>query len=320
MSDQFSEVIAIFETYLKILEEPSLIEKKEMQDLMKAYDCCEFIESFIPKIREREKEEDFEKYLNHKLNSTYKCSDFENTRDKMLEILMKDNRVSTKKVDLLFNIYVQRYGQESLKNFLDKTVKDAMCFNLILNSLVEQRVPVTKLQDEAIFFMWDKQVYNGNILEVNQSIDNMLDDQHILKLINAVLNSKLKSKTKNLIMGRLTSRAFENDEKFFQEIIKIDPSLLIQVLEGNANFCTNFLDTVLYFGRSMVYEDGNWVSDKGVQYKDIAKIVRTLLTESNEIGCQMQRLLNIAKELDGDFWEEIQRDCIRFYSTENDVD
>lgn len=322
MSDsEFDQVVTVFMAYKQILEKPYLAENMEEKDLNKAYDYCTFIESFISNVHEQKKEVDFEKYLNYRLSTTYECSDFEKACDKMLEIFMKDSRISTKKIDLLFNIYIRRFGQERFKKFLNTTIKDAMCFNLILNSLVEQQIPISELHDEAIFFTWDKQICNGKLIEVTEYIDNMLDDHQILKLVNAILNIKMKSKTKKLIMERFTLRAFENNVKFFQEIIKIHSQSLIQILSENSKFCDNFLDTVFYFGRSMIYKDGYWISEEGIQYEDIAQIFRTLLTESNDISCRTQRQLNIAKEMeDGDFWEEIERDCIRLYSVKNNVD
>ncbi|XP_043482295.1 uncharacterized protein LOC122511229 [Leptopilina heterotoma] len=317
MIDEFDDVLEVFVTFCKIIDEPPLTESMEKQDFVKIYDCCEFIENFITKVREQEKEVEFEKYLNYRLSTTYQCSNFEKACDKMLEILMKDPRVSTRKIDILFSIYIQRFGQERFRTFLDSNLKDAMYSNLILNSLAEQQVPISELRDDAIFFTWDKQVTNGKKIEVAQYIDNMLDDNQVSKLIDGCLNSKMKPKTKNLIMERFTLRAFENNRKFFQEILEVEPTKLVKILQENSKFCTNFLDTVFYFGRSMFFQEGNWISEEGVQYEDIAKIFRILLTESNEISCQTQRQLNIAKEMDGNFWEDIERDCVRLYIVKN---
>lgn len=317
MSDEFDDVLEVFATFCKIIDEPCLTEIMEKQDFVKIYDCCEFIENFVTKVREQKKEVEFEKYLNHRLSTSYECLDFAKASDKVLEILMKDPRVSTRKIDTLFSVYIQRFGQERFRKFLDSTLKDAMFANFLLNSLIEEQVPISELRDDAIFFSWDKQVTNGKIIEVAQCIDNMLDDNQVSKLIDACLNSGIRAKTKNLIMERFTLRAFENNGKFFQEILKVEPASLVRILQENGKFCTNFLDTVFYFGRSMFLEEGKWISEEGVQYEDIAKIFRILLTESNEISCQTQRQLNIAKEMDGNFWEEIERDCVRLYIVKN---
>ena len=319
--DKFDQILKTFEVYLNILEIPTMTEQMEWGRLSKAFECSKFIEILISKVRQEEKVKIFEDNLNHGLAqkgiySTYKCSDFEKACDKMLEIYMKDARVPTEKVDMLFNLYIQNFGKERLKVFLEETLISSMCVNSIINSMVELGVAISELHDEALLATWDKDICSGKLIGVSECVDKMLDDGHILKLVNFVLNNDINPMTKNIIIKIFTSRAFNNDSQFLKELMTVDAKSLLQILSDNSDFCINFLDTVFYFGRSMAREEDNWISDQGVKYKDIAKMFRILLEGSDDVCKQTKERLDLAKEMDGEFWEDIERDCIRLFRTE----
>ena len=319
MSDpDFDRIIETFDVYLEMLEKPIITENAARENLSKAFRCCQLIESVISKVHQEEKVEFFEDNLNHGLLEigrckTFKTSDFEKACDKMLEYYMKDPRVPTSNVDIIFNLYIQYCGQERLNIFLEETLTNSMSINSILKSMVELGLPVSELHDQALLANWETETLSGELNQVLKCIDKMLDDNQVLRLVNFALKNDINPETKKLIMKSLTSRAFKNDPQFLKDFMKVDEKSVLQLLIDNSEFCVNFLDAVFYFGRNMTFEDGNWVSKEDIEYKDIAKIFRILLEESNNVCNETKERLDLAKEMDGQFWEHIERDCLRFY-------
>ncbi|XP_033211896.1 uncharacterized protein LOC117169574 [Belonocnema kinseyi] len=319
MSDpNFDEIIEIFDAYLNMLERPIITENTAEENLSKAFGCCQLIENIISKVYQEEKALFFEDNLNYRLSekgrcNTFKCSDFEKACDKMLENYLKDSRVPTSSIDILFNHYTRHRGQERLSGFLKHTLTNSMCINSILKSVVELGLPVSDLHEQALLATWEEETCKGKMNEVGKCIDKILDDSHVLRLVNLALKNDINSETKKVIMKKLTSRAFKNDPHFFRDFMKVDAKSLMQLLIDNSEFCVNFLDAVFYFGRNMTFEDGNWISEEGIEYNDIAKIFRILLEGSNDVSNQTKERLDLAKEMDGKVWECIEKDCIRCY-------
>lgn len=320
MSDpNFDEIIETFDAYLDMLEKPIITEKAAKENLSKAFGCGQLIENIISKVYHEEKAQFFEDNLNYRLSekgrcNTFKCSDFEKACDKMLEYYMKDSRVPTSNVDILFNHYIRHRGQERLSVFFEYTLTNSMCINSILKSVVELGLPISDLHDQALLATWEEETCRGEMNEVVKCIDKILDDSHVLRLVNFALKNDINPETKKVIMKSLTSRAFKNDPQFLRDFMSVNAKLLMQLLIDNSEFCVNFLDAVFYFGRNMTFEDGNWISEEGIEYKDIAKIFRILLEGSNDVSNQTKERLDLAKEMDGKVWECIEKDHMRFYT------
>lgn len=312
-----STILHTFDTFLELLENPSIDKRDTKENLTKTFECALFVEATVAKAYNEKMEDTLEKYLSRhwlekKRSRIYKCSDLKYACDKLLEIYMKDTSVSATVVDDLLKLYTRSFEIDRLNTFLLRTLRNSICANIILKSVKDLGVPVSKVEDEALIVSWEIDMENGRRMEVLQKITTLLEDGYISKIINLVTNLSDKSEIKKLIVQCLSCKVVENDVLFFLALIELEEKLILKLLNDESEFCIYFIDAIFYFGRNMSKINGEWILNATFNYTHLLKIVKILLNGSVLVQKTLHSRIQLAKvQPDCTIWHDIEKDILQ---------
>ncbi|XP_053986378.1 uncharacterized protein LOC128880376 isoform X1 [Hylaeus volcanicus] len=308
------EILKMFDVYLALLENSTLGKDIDTENVVKAFQCAQFIESTIAKAYEIGKENILENHLrNHWLEENrshvYTFSELKTACDKLLETYLKDATVSTNVIDEFLKLYVQYYGSERLNNFLRCIVINGVCTNIVIESLGNLGISESDMQDEALIMSWDLSIGNGNRHEVLECICEMFDDGLHSKIVRLAVNSHDKSKVKQLIVKLLSNKLVDNDVNVCLALANVDKKSLWKLIQSDSEFYTNFLDAVFYFARHMKRVENDWTSDCEFEYEHLLRIVKTLVNGPAGISDVIRNRVQLVKMLpNGTIWHKIEKD------------
>ncbi|XP_076644499.1 ubiquitin-fold modifier 1 isoform X1 [Halictus rubicundus] len=306
------EVLKMFDTFLALLENPTLREDLKDDNVTKAFHCALFIESTIAKASNIGKENVLESHLHNywieenRLNS-YKCLDFKNACDKLLEVCLKDVSVSTNAVDEFLRLYTRYCGSDRLNDFLRKTIINGICTNTVIDSLQKLGVSACDMKNEALILSWEVMLSNGKLHEISECMRKMYDDGFHLELIRFAVNL-YNSKIKQLIVKQLSNKLVENDAKVCVAFANVDKKSLCTLMESNSELYANFLDAIFYFARRMTLVHDRWTSNSDFEYKHLLKVVKMLLNGPNGISETIYNRVQLVKTYrNGTIWSRIEK-------------
>ncbi|XP_046822530.1 uncharacterized protein LOC124425753 [Vespa crabro] len=311
----FSQILHVFDKFLELLENSHISTQVTKETVNKTFECAKFIEATVTKAYNEKMEDILENYLRQhwvkeKKTKIYKCNDLKCACDKLLEIYMKDTSISTTIIDDFLKLYIQSFGIDRLNNFLLCTLRNSTCTNMILESLEDIGLSMSKIEDEALIMSWEYDLENGQQMEVSQKITKILEDGHLSRLIPLFINLHNKSKLKMLFMKCLSCKVIENDVLFCLALINIEEKSFLSLLKDSSEFCINFVDTIFYFGRNMSKINNEWILDSTFNYNDLLKIMHRLLNGPNVVHEIVHSRLQLAK---------MQPDCTVWHSIEKDI-
>ncbi|KAL2712605.1 hypothetical protein V1478_018128 [Vespula squamosa] len=311
----FSQILQVFDKFLELLEDSHISTQVTKETVNKTFECAKFIEATVTKAYNEKMEDILENYLRQhwlkeKKTKIYKCSDLKCACDKLLEIYMKDTSISTTMVDEFLKLYIQSFGIDRLNNFLLCTLRNSVCTNMILESLEDIGLSMSKVEDEALIMSWEFDLENGQQMEVSQKITKILEDGHLSRLICLVINLHNKSKLKMLFMKCMSCKVIENDVLFCLDLINIEEKFFLKLLKDSPEFCINFVDAIFYFGRNMSKINNEWILDSTFNYNHLLKIIHRLLNGPNVVHDIVYNRLQLAK---------MQPDCTIWHSIEKDI-
>lgn len=310
-----SQILHIFDKFFELLENSHISTQVTKETVNKTFECAKFIEATVTKAYSEKMEDILENYfrqhcLKEKKTKIYKCSDLKFACDKLLEIYMKDTSISTTIVDDFLKLYIQSFGIDRLNNFLLCTLRNSTCTNMILESLEDIGLSISKIEDEALIMSWEFDLENGQQIEVSQKITKILEDGHFSRFISLVMNLHNKSKLKMLFMKCLSRKVVENDVLFCLTLINIEEKFFLKLLKDSPEFCINFVDAIFYFGRNMSKINNEWILDSTFNYNHLLKIMHRLLNGPNVVHDIVHNRLQLAK---------MQPDCTIWHSIEKDI-
>ncbi|XP_076294370.1 ubiquitin-fold modifier 1 isoform X1 [Lasioglossum baleicum] len=307
------EVLKMFDIFLALLENPTLREDLKDDNVVKAFHCALFIESTIAKASNIGKENVLESHLHNywiegnRLNS-YKCLDFKNACDKLLEVCLKDVTVSRDVIDEFLRLYTQYCGSDRLNDFLRSTIINGICTNMVIDSLQKLGVSACDMKKEALILSWELMLNNGNLHEISECMHKMFNDGFHLELIRFAVNS-YDSKIKQLIVKQLSDRLVENDAKVCVAFANIDKKSHCTLMESNSELYANFLDAIFYFARRMTLVHDRWTSSSDFEYEHLLKVVRMLLNGNNGISETIYNRVQLVKTYpNGTIWSRVEKD------------
>lgn len=310
----FLEVLGMFNTFLVLIENPSINEETNIENVVKAFQCAQFIEVTIIKAYEVGKENVLDNnlhshWLKEGRSNLYKCSELKKACDKLLEVYLKDTTVSNDVVDELLKLYIQHCGSDRLNDFLRQVLINGVCTNIIIKSLEQLGICVSDMQDEALIMSWESLIKSGNECEVTEYIHKMFNDGFHLKLVQFAANLHHSSKSKELIVQVLLNKLVQNDANVCLALSNIKRKLLWKLMQRYSELCTNFLDSIFYFARHMRQTKNQWISNCEFQYEHLVTVVEVLLNGPTEISEIMYNRMNLVKTLpNGTIWHRIEKD------------
>lgn len=310
----FLEIQKMFDTFLVLLENPTVYEEISTQDIVKAFQCAQFIETTIAKAQEIGKEEILENnlhnyWLREGRSNLYKCSELKNACDKLLEVCLKDSTISIDIVDEFFKLYIEYCGISRLNDILKHILINGVCTNIVIESLIELGVSTSNMQDEALVMSWELLISNNNEYEVLECIHKMFNDGYHLKLTEFAANLYDNSKVKQIIIQLLSDKLVQNDVNVCLALVNISDKSLRKLMRKNSELYTNFLDTIFYFARHMIQEQNHWVSDCEFKYDHLIKVVKILLNDPDEISEIIYKRVQLVKSHpNGTIWCKIEKD------------
>lgn len=310
----FHEVLRMFDIFLAILENPTLSEDTNTDNVVKAFRCAHFIEAAIVKACDIGKENVLENHLhNHWLEESrsnlYKCSELRNACDRLLELYLKDTAISTDIVDEFIKLYTQHCGSDRLNDFFRHAVINGVCANIVIESLEKLGISACNMQDEALIMTWESLVSNGDQYEVSNCIAKMFDDGFHSKIVQFAVHLNDNHKIKQLILELLSNKLVGNNVNVCLALVNVEKKLLWKLMESNVEFYTNFLDAIFYFARRMKQVENHWISDCELEYEHVLKIVRTLLNGPRRISEIMHNRLQLVVTHHNDtVWHKIEKD------------
>lgn len=309
-----SKILKMFDVFLTLLENPTIGEQTNTENVIKAFQCARFIEAAIAKASELDKETVLESHLHkywlkERRSILYNYSELKNACDKLLEVYLKDNTIPTEIVDELLKCYTQHCGTDRLNEFFKCTVINGICTNIVIESLEELGIPSSDMLDEALIMSWEAFVGNGKSYEVSECIHKMYLDGCVLKLVRFAANLDDEIKAKKLIVQFLSSKIAENDASVCLAFLNIKNVLLWKLIQSNSEFYLNFLDALFYFARHMKLVEQNWTSKYEFEYKHLLQMVKTLLNVPCEIAETIYKRVQLVKaQPNGAIWHDIEKD------------
>ncbi|CAL7939100.1 unnamed protein product [Xylocopa violacea] len=313
----FHEILRMFDTFLTLIENPSVYEETNTENVVKSFQCAQFIEITIAKALEIGKERVLEnnlhsRWLKEGRSNLYKCSELKNACDKLLEIYLKDSIVSTDVVDEFLKLYIQYCGSDRLNVFLKRILINGVCMNIVIESLEKLGVPASNIQDDALIMSWEFLIGSGNEYEVLEYIYKMSNDGLHSKLVKIAVNLDNHSKIKQLIIQVLSNRLVQNDANVCLALVDIKKKSLWKLMQNkNLEFYTNFLDSIFYFARKMEYDPikNHWTSKYEFQYDHLVKLVEMLLDGPEDISETIYNRVQLVKtHPNGTIWHKIEND------------
>lgn len=310
----FLEILKMFNAFLVFIENPNVYEEINTENVIKIFQCAQFIEITIAKAYEIGKENVLDNnlhshWLKEGRSSLYKCSELKYACDKLLEIYLKDTNISTDIIDEFLKLYIEYCGNDRFNNFLKHILINGICTNIIIESFEKLDISASNIQDEALIMSWEFLIGNNNEYEVLQCIHKMFDDGFYLKLIQFADNLDNNNKIKQIIVQLLSNKLIQNDVNLCLIFINIKQTLLWNFMQKNPEVYTNFLDSIFYFARHMKEIENHWISNYEFKYEHLIKIVEMLLNGPTEISDIIYNRMKLVKtHPNGTIWHKIEKD------------
>ncbi|XP_015178442.1 PREDICTED: uncharacterized protein LOC107067435 isoform X1 [Polistes dominula] len=296
----FSQILHVFDIFIELLVNPLISTQVTKETVIKTFECAAFVEATVTKAYNEKKEDVLEKYLHQhwlkeKRSKIYKCSDLKCACDKLLEIYMKDISIPTAIVDDFLKLYIQSFGIDRFNTFLLSTLRSSMCTNIILESLEDLDLPMSKVEDEALIMSWENDLENGQQIKVSEKISKILEDGHLSRIFSLIINLHNESKVKMLFIKCLVRKAIENDVTFCLALLDIEEKFFLRLLNESHEFCINLVDAVFYFGRNMSLINNEWILNSTFNYNNLLKIIYQLLNGPDAVQEMVYNRLQLAK-------------------------
>lgn len=312
-----SEIFKTIDAFLALLQSPTVNEQMTVENVTQAFNCAHFIEVTIAKVQAENKKLPFEKCLRQKLerklfsqSQDITCSDLEKACDKLLECYLKDSRVSTETVDEYLKLYTQHFGQDRLNDFLSQMISNSVATNMVIESLGELGVPLSRMEDEALIMSWQMAIANGDRDEVMECINKMLNDGHVSRLVHLTVESH-DDTIKELVVQTFTSKLNDYNSEICVALADTEKKLLLRLLRDSTRFCIDFVDAIFYFGRNMYLVDGKWCSDFKFAYNHLCQTVKVLLNGPRVIREQVYNRMSAVKtQPDSEIWSNVEADIL----------
>ncbi|XP_014611340.1 PREDICTED: uncharacterized protein LOC106790742 [Polistes canadensis] len=310
----FSQILHIFDIFIELLVNPLINTHITKETVIKTFECAAFVEATVTKAYNEKKEDVLENYLRQhwlkeKRTRIYKCSDLKCACDKLLEIYMKDISIPTAIVDDFLKLYVQSFGIDRFNTFLLSTLRSSMCTNIILESLEDLDLSMSKVEDEALIMSWEHDIENGQQIKVSEKITKILEDGHLSRIISLIINLHNESKVKMLFMKCLACKVIENDVTFCLALFDIEEKFFLRLLNESHEFCINLVDAIFYFGRNMSHVNNEWILNSTFNYNNLLKIIYQLLNGPDVVRKMVYDRLQLAKmQANNTIWYSIDKD------------
>lgn len=310
----FSQILHIFDIFIELLVNPLISTHITKETVIKTFECAAFVEATVTKAYNEKKEDVLENYLRQhwlkeKRTRIYKCSDLKCACDKLLEIYMKDISIPTAIVDDFLKLYVQSFGIDRFNTFLLSTLRSSMCTNIILESLEDLDLSMSKVEDEALIMSWEHDIENGQQIKVSEKITKILEDGHLSRIISLIINLHNESKVKMLFMKCLACKVIENDVTFCLALFDIEEKFFLRLLNESHEFCINLVDAIFYFGRNMSHVNNEWILNSTFNYNNLLKIIYQLLSGPDFVRKMVYDRLQLAKmQANNTIWYSIDKD------------
>lgn len=309
-----SDIFKTVDAFLALLQTPTVSEQMTVENATQAFNCARFVELAVARVQAENKTLPFEsclRKLERKLspqNRDVTCSDLEKACDKLLECYLKDSLISTEIVDEYLKLYTKHLGQDRLNAFLNEVISTSVATNMIVESLGELGIPLSRLEDEALIMSWQAAIANGDQDEVLECINKMLNDGHVSRLVHLVVESH-DDAIKRLAVQTLASKLTDYDPEICVALADTEKKLLLRLLQDSTQFYVDFVDAIFYFGRNMYRVDGKWRSDFKFEYKHLCQIVKILLNGPRVIREQVYNRMSAVKtQPDSEIWSNVEAD------------
>lgn len=318
VDEQLTQIIRIFDQYLSLVENPSIIQNVTSENISKAFDCCLFVEATIIRAEQENKLTIIQGHLHGHWSAKnrtklYTWAELQFACDKMLEVFLKCPSITTDIIDKLLNLYVQHCGRERLGIFLENVLTNSLPANVLCNTVVELGLPLSTIHNEARLVAWDNEAAIGRHDEVDQAISQMIDDGQLNNVFEILSSLNKNSPAIKLIMKNLTRRTDAYDVSICRAITEVNRKLLRQLVV-DTDFRISLVDAIFYFGRNMHWDGESWKAQDEFNYDNLVKIFRLLFTVSDEVFNFVNNRLKLSKaqdmsQMDCSIWVQIEKDC-----------
>lgn len=309
-----SDILKTIDAFLALLQTPTASEQMTVENATQAFNCARFVELAVAKVQADGKTSPFERCLRkleRKLapqNRDVTCSDLEKACDKLLECYLKDRHISTEVVDEYLKLYTQHLGQDRLNAFLNEIISTSVATNMVVESLGELGVPLSRMEDEALIMSWQMAIANGDQDEVLECINKMLNDGHVSRLVHLAVESH-DDAIKKLVVQTFALKLTDYDPEICIALADTEKKLLLGLLQDSTQFYVDFVDAIFYFGRNMYRVDGKWRSDFKFEYKHLCQIVKILFNGPRVIREQVYNRMSAVKtQPDNAIWSNVEAD------------
>lgn len=315
MDQNFNKILKTIDFYCEIIENPEVLREIDVNYLRKTFQACVFIENAVKKIQEAKKEVNFESHLNawmskKKKTIVYKYTNFQNACDKLLEFCLKEDKISNEVIDEMLKMYIHQCGSVRFEAHINHILTHSMGANALLDIFKNLEISESDIDDEVLIASWEHEIGIGKQKKVKECLKDMFDKEEIPRLIELAYKAETSSPINTLILDFLSKKLEDNNVPLYTELKNNEKKVLLKLLMDNSNFQVSFVDATFYIGRNMEKdEDEEWITNTGITYDDLKKIILILLDGPRDIYQLVVDRIKLAKELDA-VWEDVERDCI----------
>lgn len=313
--ESLNEVLTIIDIYCQAIENHDIHIKEDMHIMKKIFQTCKYIELVIKKVEGEKKEVEFENQVNiwmqkKSKRTVYKCTDFKNACDKILELYLKQEKLSNEFVDEAIKVYTEHCGVVRLEANINRIMINSMQANAILQIFKNLEIDMSDIEDELEIASWENEIAKGEKTKIMSGLVDMFKEQQISKLIQMAYKSSSESSVNAMILEFFTIKLEDNHESLYSELKNVQRKVLLKLLNDNSKFQVSFIDATFFIGRTMKRdEEDNWVTDSGFSYDNLKNVISSLLDGPDELYESIRARINTAQVLD-EIWKDVARDCI----------
>ncbi|XP_076251140.1 ubiquitin-fold modifier 1 isoform X1 [Rhynchophorus ferrugineus] len=216
-SSNITQILASFETFLKIYQDPSWTKQCTPETIKFAFKTGHFLEKCIDKFRDKQYLPEFMKLLElwcHKNNlKSYNQDFFKNANEQILLKVFRTSGVNENTLDIAIRIFCSIYDKPRLKEFLSQLILTSSSINAITDFVNISMSENSDLKHVILLNKWNDLLNVGQEEALKSEIDNWLSLYkveerlpNILCMLCAKIPSNQLDTIKNLIMDSLLSK------------------------------------------------------------------------------------------------------------------
>lgn len=304
-------------TYFKLIESSRPhVHLNNGEKLQSIFDCCYFIEQTICKAKDANKADVCEEVINtwlrtNKKPAIYSYSTLEKVCDNMIWFVVKCREIEIHLVEQFVQIYVHKLGIDRLKNCMDGMMDDAFCTKTVCHALKMMEVLDVQMDRAILVELWERRCQQGQKNHLTAFLKQLMLSDHILWIAPLLVETNCKN-LKKLVLKILNDGLNSYDFEMFKQLGKLDVTVISEMIKSDVKFMNALIECTTYICESMRREGNFWITDLGVEYKTVLRILKAFFADKHHGTMHsIKNVIEVRQSIGKNIpiWEQIEIDC-----------